>query len=63
MDFSEFTREQIESSLKALRIENATHLNNISKLKKEVKDLKKQISAFESDTLSRRNVARRSNVY
>jgi predicted nucleic acid-binding Zn-ribbon protein len=63
MDFSEFTREQIENSLKALRIENATHLNSISKLKKEVKELKKQISAFEGDTLSRRNVARRTNVY
>jgi hypothetical protein len=63
MDYSEFTREQIESALKALKLENATHLCTISNLKKELKELKGQIKSFEGDRLDRRNVARRSTVH
>jgi hypothetical protein len=63
MEFNSFTKEQIISALKSVRIENATHLNTIAKLKKELKELKGQMSHFESERLDRRSVARRSTVY
>jgi hypothetical protein len=34
MNYETFSREQIESALTSLKIENATYLNTISKLKK-----------------------------
>jgi hypothetical protein len=61
--YEEFSREQILSALKALKIENTTHLNTITKLKKELKELKGQMSHFEFDRLDSRSVARRSTVY
>ena len=61
--YEEFSREQILSALKALKIENATHLDTISKLKKELKELKGQMSHFEFDRLDRRTVARRSTIH
>ena len=63
MEFESFTKEQIISALKSVRIENATLLNTISKLKKELKELKGQMSYFESERLDSRSVARRSTVY
>jgi hypothetical protein len=63
MDYESFTKEQIISALKALKIENATHLNTISKLKKELKEVKGQIKNFEGDRLDSRTVARRSTVH
>jgi hypothetical protein len=63
MEFDSFTKEQIISALKSVRIENATLINTNAKLKKELKELKGQMSHFENDRLERRTVARRSNVY
>ena len=62
MDYSTYTRPQIESALTALKVENATYLNTINKLKKELKSFKLQCSSFESDTLDKKTVARRFNV-
>jgi predicted nucleic acid-binding Zn-ribbon protein len=63
MEFESFTKEQIISALKSVRIENADLLNTISKLKKELKELKGQMSHFEADRLDRRTVARRSTIH
>jgi len=63
MNYNSFSREQIESALKAVKLENADLQNIITKLKKEIKSLKLQCTAFESDNLSKKNVARRQTIY
>ena len=63
MDYSEFTREQIESALKALRTENATQQKIISDLKKEIKSLQKQFTAFEGDKRDRFNSVKRHSIH
>jgi hypothetical protein len=63
MNYECFSREQLESALNSLKIENITHLNTISKLKKELKDIKGRCSSFEEDSLDRRDKVRRSTVH
>jgi len=63
MDYSSFTREQLEKALTALKIENADLQKVIKDLKKDIKSLKVQCSAFEGDRLDKNPVARRFNVH
>jgi septal ring factor EnvC (AmiA/AmiB activator) len=63
MNFTEFTREQLEAALKSLRLENAALNEACSKLKRENKELKGQIKNFEGDRLDKRTVARRFSVH
>jgi predicted nucleic acid-binding Zn-ribbon protein len=63
MDYSSFTREQLEKALTSVKIENVDLQNSITKLKKELKDLKGQCSSFEGDSLDRKTVARRFSVH
>lgn len=61
--YEDFTKEQLTSALKALQIENANLVKLNTSLKKEVKELKQQHSAFELDTLNRRTIRSRSTIY
>jgi cell division septum initiation protein DivIVA len=61
--YTEFTKDQLINALKSLQTENANLLKANTDLKKEVKSLKLQCSNFESETLSRRSIRTRSNVY
>jgi hypothetical protein len=63
MDYSEFTREQIESALKALRTENAIQQKTISDLKKENKILRTQCEAFEGDRRDRFSSVKRHSIH
>lgn len=61
--YDEFTREQLVSGLKSLKLENADLLNTIQKLKKELKDIKGRCGNIERDSLDRKTVARRFTVH
>lgn len=63
MNYESFTRDQIESALKALKIENSLLLKTNSELKKEIKSLKLQCSTFESVCLREIPVARRQTIH
>ncbi|NDB84967.1 MAG: hypothetical protein EB127_20035 [Alphaproteobacteria bacterium] len=61
--YDEFTREQLVSGLKSLKLENADLLNTIQKLKKELKNLKERCENIEGDRLNRKTVARRQTIH
>lgn len=63
MNYECFSREQLESALTSLKIENATHLNTIAKLKKELKDIKGRCSNFEGDRLDKQIKIRRTTIH
>ena len=63
MNYDAFTKEQLISALKSLRLDNANCVNTITKLKKELKDLKSRCSNIEGERLNKRFVARRQTVH